>query len=102
MKRIILALAVLALAMPAAAKQRTHVVVPKPLPARPPLTPISGGVLAIIPLAIAYDLQRRWTCTQPPPNGDGLGLGGPGFDRPVMPADGNVMIPACQRLYYKP
>src|SRR5262245_10007146 len=102
MQRFVLMLAALALAIPAQAAQkpRPHVVIAKPLPSpRPPLTPINGAVMAVIPLALAYDMQRRWTCTPPPP-GDPLGLGGPGFDKPVTPADGNVMIPACQRLYY--
>jgi len=105
MKRLMLALLAGALTMPAItaeAAKRPHVVIAKPLPApRPPLTPVNGAVMAVIPLALAYDMQRRWTCTPPPP-GDPLGLGGPGFDKPVTPADGNVMIPACQRLYYQP
>src|SRR5262245_59793105 len=105
MKNILLALlagTLVLLARDASAAKRPHVVIAKPLPApRPPLTPVNGAVMAVIPLAIAYDFQRRWTCTPPPP-GDPLGLGGPGFDKPVTPADGNVMIPACQRMYYKP
>jgi len=77
----------------AVAKQKApRVVINK----KPPLTPIGVAVVAIPPLALAYDWQRRTSCMGPPP-GDPLGLGGPGFDRPVTPKEGNVAIPAWQR-----
>ena len=79
--------------------RRTHVTVHKNYPRFQKVPPQALGAVAFIvaPIGIAYDLERRINCV-----GDPLGLGGPGFDRPVTPADGNVMIPACQRFYYKP
>lgn len=76
------------------AKKRTHVVVQKPYPGRPaqlPANPLAVALLAP-PVLVFYDLQRRTSC-----EGDVLGLGGPGFDSPITPASGNVMIPAQQR-----
>jgi hypothetical protein len=75
----------------ASARRRAHVVVVKPYyrPAHPIVT---VPVAVIPPLALFYDLARRTDC-----RGDVLGMGGPGFDSPITPATGNVMIPAVNR-----
>ena len=102
MKTIIITLFALICAITAAEaakKKRTHVVVPKPYPIQP--TPLQTfGALAFVapPLLVFYDLNRRVNCLNPP---DPYGLGGPGFDgKPTPPT--NVMIPACERMLYRP
>ena len=94
MKKIICAILAVAFVLPAThavAKTRHHVVIHK--------SPSQGTrqqqvfFLAFIapPVLVAYDLQRRTNCV-----GDSAGLGGPGFDRPVLPTD-NALITAYQR-----
>src|SRR5262245_15808404 len=76
--------------MKAKATPRTGVLVPagpRPLPA-----PESIPIIAVPPLLMLYDLNRRINCLVPP---DPLQLGGPGFSEP-MPV-GNVMIPCHLR-----
>src|SRR5262245_11314337 len=84
----------IALISEAIAQQRARVVVPavpRPLPAQPESIPL----IAVPPLLVLYDFNRRINCLDPP---DPLGLGGPGFDgKPLDPAKGNVMIPCWQR-----
>lgn len=83
--------AIVLLPADAFARHRMHVVIHK----RPPhvaTQPVAVPVAVIPVLGMFYDLARRTGC-----EGDVLGLGGPGFDRPVTPRDGNVMIPAQQR-----
>src|SRR5262245_51704067 len=50
------------------------------------------GFIGFVAALVTYDLLRRTTCI-----GDPLRLGGPGFDSPVLPQHGNVMIPVHQR-----
>jgi len=49
----------------------------------------TGGFIGGVAILVGYDLYRRLNCHDP------LKLGGPGFDRPVLPTD-NVMIPQCR------
>jgi len=87
----------LALVMPAMAAKKPirpkppNIVIPKPIPVPPGLDTIA--VIAIPPLAVFYDLNRRWNCLNPP---DPLGMGGPGFDGKPMPVSG-VMTPCYLR-----
>jgi hypothetical protein len=85
----------------AAKKRSPHVLIQKqPAPQPLPLQPEAIPLLAVPPLLVLYDINRRVNCLNPP---DPLGLGGPGFDgKPVDPAKGNVMIPCWQRRAMKP
>src|SRR5262245_7343491 len=85
----------------AAARKKPHVVVPKYAVPRPlPAQPLAVPLVAVPPLLVLYDLNRRINCLDPP---DPAGLGGPGFDgKPLDPAKGNVMIPCWQRSMMKP
>src|SRR5262245_28335696 len=74
-----------------ATPRRTSVIVPAPLPVPPQLESIP--LIAVPPLLVLYDLNRRVNCLLPP---DPLGLGGPGFDGKPMPV-GNVMVPCYMR-----
>jgi hypothetical protein len=92
MKTVLCALAaivVLLAAITAADAKRHHVVIHKRAPSQQP----ANVTIAAIPVVgMFYDLARRTDC-----RGDVLGAGGPGFDSPITPATGNVMIPATQR-----
>ena len=98
MRKAILALLALALLVPtaeAAKKRAPHVVIQKQIvPSPTPVQPIAVPLIAVPPLLVFYDFHRRLHCLTPP---DPAGLGGPGFDKPLDPAKGNVMIPCWQR-----
>ncbi len=89
MKKILFAVLIALLMLPASAlAKRHHVVIVKPSP-----QPVRVAPLAVIPpLALFYDLTRRTNC-----QGDVLGLGGPGFTSAITPATGNVMTTAYMR-----
>ena len=100
MKKIIFTiLASILLVFPAmAAKKKTKVIVPArqvaiaPQPVRPDL---AVPLIAVPPLLVLYDFNRRFNCLVPP---DPAGLGGPGFDgKPTPPT--NVMIPCYERRF---
>lgn len=93
MKKLLFAIIAAVLLLPAsdAMARRHHVVIHKAPPA-PSQQPAGVSIAAIPVVGMFYDLARRTDC-----RGDVLGAGGPGFDSPITPATGNVMIPATQR-----
>lgn len=88
MKTILLVTLALFLTTEALAQSRVTV---RPRPARP-VQPIAPAVplVAVPPLLVFYDLQRRSSCI-----GDPLGLGGPGFSEPIRPGQNVKPPPDC-------
>lgn len=100
MKKILLALLALALVLPATdtlAKKRTQVRVHKPAPcATPGCDQWSKGdvpLIAVPPIAVAFDLARRMSCD--PAIDRPYGIADPGY--PGGAQVGNFLIPAIYR-----
>lgn len=50
---------------------------------------VTGGFIGGVAMIVGYDWYRRLNCHDP------LKLGGPGFDRPVLPTDNVFVNPKC-------
>ncbi len=88
---IVVAFAVL-LSVSTSADARRHVYIHKPAPSSD--APIYNGnvpLIAIPPLAVVFDLERRTSCD--PNIARSTGAGDPGFD-PSGPRVGNFLLPA--------
>ncbi len=98
MKKVFMfALAAALLALPAAdalARKRTHVVIHKPPPHVSTQPVRAVPLVAVPPVAVAFDLIRRTSCD--PAVAVSTGPGDPGFD-PKGPLTGNFLIPAIYR-----
>jgi len=102
MKKIICVLIATLFVLPttdALAKKRKHVVIHKPSPAcsTPGCDQWSKGsvpLVAVPPIAVAFDIARRTSCD--PRIAVSTGPGDPGFD-PAGPKVGNFLIPAINR-----
>lgn len=85
MKTILLVTLALFLTTEALAQSRVTV-----RPRARPVQPIAVPMIAVPPLIVFYDLQRRTSCI-----GDPLGLGGPGFSEPIRPGQNVLPPPDC-------
>lgn len=101
MRTLIIGAAILAIACSAAEAKRQHVRIYKP----PQPIDASGNVplVAVPPVAVAFDLIRRTSCD--PRIAVSTGKGDPGFDLVNGPKVGNFLLPAINRrdsYCYKP
>jgi hypothetical protein len=78
-----------------AVARRHHVVIHKPSPYARPANPVAVPLVAVPPIAVAFDLIRRTSCD--PAIAVSTGPGDPGFD-PKGPQTGNFLLPA---IYYR-
>lgn len=91
---ILAALIVLILALSDANAARRHVRIYKQSPPVASTQPAAVPLIAVPPIAVAFDLVRRTSCD--PAIAVSTGPGDPGFD-PAGPKTGNFLLPAIYR-----
>lgn len=91
MRTLLVGIAIIAITCSAAEAKRKHVRIYKP---SPPAVDASRNVplVAVPPIAVAFDLVRRTSCD--PRIAVSTGKGDPGFDLVNGPRVGNFLIPA--------
>lgn len=89
MKKLLILLCAALVLVPTEVVARARVTVNAP---PRPVQPIAPAVplIAVPPLLVFYDMQRRSSCI-----GDPLGLGGPGFSEPIRPGQNVRPPPDC-------